>query len=115
MKDLLIESIVDGLGIILIALIGYISNYIAVKLGELIDDKKIGEDLQNKQYLAKIVVNAIEQIYIEEDGPKKFELAKKSLVDLANANQVNITKDEVDIFIEDAYKAMKDGFNYGKN
>lgn len=107
MKEALIEGLLEGGSIILLALITYLSNYIAKKIGMYLDEKGLNEELNSKKYMADIVVNAVEQIYVTEGGPQKFEEAKDRLLHLAKVNGINITNEELDMFIEDAVKSMK--------
>lgn len=107
MQTELMNAIVSALGTILVALIGYIAQKIASYLKE----KGITEKLSNKQYLVDVAVNAIEQIYINEDGPEKFQAAKDEAVRLFNENGIPINHEELDVLIEASVKAMNDGFN----
>lgn len=113
MQTELMNAIVSALGTVLVALIGYLAQRIANYLKE----KGITEKLSNKQYLVDIAVNAIEQIYINEDGPEKFQAAKDEAVRLFHENGIPINHEELDVLIEASVKAMNGGFNSvkGKN
>jgi LL-H family phage holin len=101
------NAILSALGTILVALIGYVAR----KVAEYLKEKGITEKLSTKQYLADIAVNAVEQIYINEDGPEKFAKAKSEAVKLFNENGISINLEELDVLIEASVKAMNDGFN----
>lgn len=107
MQAELTNAIISALGTILVALIGFI----AQKVASYLQEKGITEKLSNKQYLVDIAVNAIEQIYFYEDGPRKFELAKKEALKLLNDNGLTVEEHEIEAFIEASVKAMNDGFN----
>ncbi len=107
MQAELMNAFVSALGTILVALLGYIAKKVAVYL----QGKGITEKLENKQYLVDIAVNAIEQIYINEDGVEKFQQAKNEAVKLFNENDIPISNEELDVLIEASVKAMNDGLN----
>lgn len=101
------NAVVSALGTILVALIGYVSQRVASYLKE----KGITEKLANKQYLIDVAVNAVEQIYRQENGERKFELAKNEAIKLLGDNGITISNEELESFIEASVKAMNDGFN----
>lgn len=101
------NAVVSALGTILVALIGYVSQRVASYLKE----KAITEKLANKQYLIDVAVNAVEQIYRQENGERKFELAKNEAIKLLGDNGITISNEELESFIEASVKAMNDGFN----
>lgn len=101
------NAILSALGTILVALIGYLAQKVAAYLQE----KGITEKLSNKQYLVDIAVNAIEQVYINEDGAEKFRQAKDEAIKLFNENNIPINQEELDVLIEASVKAMNDAFN----
>lgn len=115
MNETLSQVIIEGSSLIILAVLTFIANWLSIKFGEYIDKKGLGEELKNKRYLAEIAVNAVEQIYHEEDGPQKFHQAKIRLIRSAEQNGINITMEEVDDFIEDAVLALQEGVNHGKN
>lgn len=102
MKQDIIQALIGLLGSILIILI----NHAKKAFVDYMDDSEIGEELKNKQYLVKIAVDAVEQVYKKEDGAKKFELAKEKVIRLAEDNGVEISMSEIDDFIEQAVGAM---------
>lgn len=107
MQAELTNAIVSALGTILVALIGYV----AQKVASFLKEKGVTEKLSNKKYLVDIAVNAVEQIFINEDGAEKFAKAKDEAVKLFNENGVPINHEELDVLIEASVKAMNDGFN----
>ena len=110
MTDELMNAIVSGLGTILIALIGYVANALANYLKE----KGLTNKLNKKKYLVDIAVNAIEQIYQNEEGSKKLQYAKNEALRLLSENGLKVTETELNAFLESAVKAMNDGFNSTK-
>lgn len=107
MQAELTNAIVSALGTVLVALIYYLSQRVANYLKE----KGITEKLSNKQYLVDIAVNAVEQIYINENGSEKFQAAKDEAIKLFNENGIPINQEELDVLVEASVKAMNDGFN----
>lgn len=107
MQAELTNAIVGALGTVLVALVGYL----AQKIAGFLQEKGITEKLANKQYLVDIAVNAIEQIYINEDGVEKFQQAKNEAVKLFSENDIPINHEELDVLIEASVKSMNDVFN----
>ena len=62
-----------------------------------------------KQKIVKTVVNAIEQLYKDLDGPTKKEKAKENIILMLNEKGIVITELEMDMMIE----AVVNGFNQG--
>ena len=106
MQNIITEAILTGLATILVAFIGYLAQRVAAYLKE----KGIAEQLESKSYLVDVAVNAVEQIYKNQDGHTKFELAKEEAVKLLKNNGLEVSGSELDNFIESSVKAMKDGF-----
>lgn len=111
MTDELMNAVVSGLVTILIALIGYVANALANFLKE----KGLTNKLDKKKYLVDIAVNAIEQIYQQEEGAVKLGKAKQEALRLLQENGLVISDTELQTFIESAVKAMNDGFNSTKD
>ena len=106
MQNIITEAILTGLATILVAFIGYLAQRVAAYLKE----KGVAEQLESKSYLVDVAVNAVEQIYKNQDGHTKFELAKEEAVKLLKNNGLEVSGSELDNFIESSVKAMKDGF-----
>ena len=107
MQTELMNAIVSALGTILVALIGYL----AQKIANYLKEKGITEKLSNKQYLVRWVVEGIEQVYQNEDGPEKFKMAKQEAIKLLNSNGLEVTETELELLIEAMVKSMNDGFS----
>ena len=106
MQNIITEAILTGLATILVAFVGYLAQRVAAYLKE----KGIAEQLESKSYLVDVAVKAVEQIYKNQDGHTKFELAKEEAVKLLKKNGLEVSGVELDNFIEASVKAMKDGF-----
>lgn len=104
------QAVLSALGTILVALIGVITTKVAGWLNE----KGVTEQLQKKQYLVDIAVNAVEQIYQEEDGATKLAKAREQALKLMTDNGLDITEDELFTFVEASVKAMNDAYNSTK-
>ena len=109
MESELMNAIISALGTVLVALVGYLAQKVAVYLKE----RGISEKLANKQYLVDIAVKSIEQIYVNEQGEAKFNLAKQEALKLLNDNGFEVDDHELQAFIEASVKAMNDGFVAG--
>lgn len=76
--------------------------------------KKVYEKYVNdatKRKVAKTVVLAVEQIYKDLDGPEKFDMALKSMVDMLNEKGILITMLEARMLIEAAVGEFNDVFH----
>lgn len=100
LSDILVESAMA----ILVALVGWITREAVAYFKK----KGLTEILSQKQYLVDIAVRSIEQIYINEDGPKKLEKAKITALELLSKNGIEITQAELDNFIESSVNAMNE-------
>lgn len=100
LSDVLVESAMA----ILVALVGWITREAVAYFKK----KGLTEILSQKQYLVDIAVRSIEQIYINEDGPKKLHKAKITALELLNKNGIEITETELDNFIESSVNAMNE-------
>lgn len=110
METEIMNAIVSGLGTILVGLIGYVARKVAAYLKE----KGVTEQISKKKYLVDIAVNAVEQVWQNEQGYTKLEKSKEQALKLLEQNGLTITHAELDSFIEAAVKAMNDGFNSTK-
>lgn len=100
LSNVLVESAMA----ILVALVGWITREAVAYFKK----KGLTEILSQKQYLVDIAVRSIEQIYINEDGPKKLEKAKITALELLSKNGIEITQAELDNFIESSVNAMNE-------
>ena len=100
LSDILVESAMA----ILVALVGWITREAVAYFKK----KGLTEILSQKQYLVDIAVRSIEQIYINEDGPKKLEKAKITALELLSKNGIEITQSELNNFIESSVNAMNE-------
>ena len=110
MEAELLNVVVSALGSVLVALVGYL----AQKLARYLTEKGVTEKLASKQYLVDVAVLAVEQLYQEEGGEKKFGLAKMRAVDLLNQQGIEVSNEELESFIEASVKSMNEGFLMGK-
>ena len=99
MKDIFFEVI----SIIAVALAGILGQ----KLRAYFNDKEIGEELWNKNYIVRIVVNAVEQIATHDKTIDKYDHAKRKATHMMQENGLKVTEDELDSLIEDAVLALK--------
>lgn len=99
MKDILFEVV----SIIVVAIAGIVGQ----KLRTYFDDKEIGEELFNKNYIVQIAVNAAEQVATHDETINKYEDAKRRALHMMNTNGLKVSDDELDSLIEDTVKALK--------
>ena len=111
MEAQILTALVTAAGTIIISLITYLSRKIAAYL----DERGIRETLRSKQYLVDIAVQAIEQVYQNEDGEKKFQRAKVEALKLMERNKINVNEDELNSFIEASVRAMNEGLGISKD
>lgn len=104
------NAVLSALGTVLVALVGYVAQKVVTFLKE----KGVTEQLNKKQYLVDIAVNAIEQVWKNEEGYKKLEKTKEQALKLMEQNGLTVTHAELDSFIEASVKAMNDAFNSTK-
>ena len=74
-------------------------------------EKGLLAKLDAKKKSVDIAVNAVEQIYYEEEGPERYKQAKVRAIDLLNKQGITITEQELDTLIEAAVSGMKQGYN----
>lgn len=104
------EALFNGMAAVVVALVGWLTTKVVNYLKELGQTEK----LANKQYLVDLAVNAVEQIWQNEDGAIKLANARKEAIQLLNENKINITDAELQNLIEASVKAMNDAFNSTK-
>lgn len=108
--DQLQTALINALFTILVALVGFATT----KIVSFLDSKGLPQKIENKRYLVSIAVNAIEQIYKNEEGDVKLEKAKKMILKLFSDSGLKITETELEAFIEESVKAMNDAYNSTK-
>lgn len=74
-------------------------------------EKGLLDQLKAKQKSVDIAVNAVEQIYYEEEGPERYKQARTRAIDLLNKQGITITEQELDTLIEAAVAGMKQGYD----
>ena len=110
MDPVLIEAIQSSIQVILVAIVGILTDSVV----KWIKDKRATESVVRDQAeeetrkaqmertlkLVAIGVDAAEQVYKALDGPAKKEEAKSIIIDLLNAEGIGITETQLDDFIE---------------
>lgn len=98
----------------LVAIVGtaltMVAGYAVKQLKEYLDKKGVTEKLKVYESSAKIAVSAVEQIYYNEDGPKKFEKAKQHMSESLQAQGLPVTDKDLQYWIESAVYGMKTGW-----
>lgn len=104
MDEFLIEimpAIMQLASVIVLALIGWATN----SLKKWLDEKGVTEQITKYEYLAEIVVEAVEQVYQNEDGDVKLRRAKHIFLDSLPDN-AKVSDIQLDAFLESAVKQM---------
>lgn len=74
-------------------------------------EKGLLAKLDAKKKSVDIAVNAVEQIYYEEEGPERYKQARTRAIDLLNKQGITITEQELDTLIEAAVAGLKQGYD----
>lgn len=74
-------------------------------------EKGLLAKLEAKKKSVDIAVNAVEQIYYEEEGPERYKQARTRAIDLLNKQGITITEQELDTLIEAAVAGLKQGYD----
>ena len=74
-------------------------------------EKGLLAKLDAKKKSVDIAVNAVEQIYYQEEGPERYKQARTRAIDLLNKQGITITEQELDTLIEAAVAGMKQGYD----
>lgn len=78
------------------------------KIKQYFDEKGVLQKLEQYDYLADIAVRAVEQIYWNEDGETKKAKAKDFILESLDKLGLDITPQQLDMFIESAVNRGKD-------
>lgn len=63
--------------------------------------------LEKYEGVAKMAVKAAEQMYLAEEGPQKFEYAKKEMLKHVNTLGLDLTEEQFEGLIENAVKELR--------
>lgn len=63
--------------------------------------------LEKYEGVAKMAVKAAEQMYLAEEGPKKFEYAKEEMLKHVNTLGLDLTEEQFEGLIENAVKELR--------
>lgn len=63
--------------------------------------------LEKYEGVAKMAVKAAEQMYLAEEGPQKFEYAKKEMLKHVNNLGLDLTEEQFEGLIENAVKELR--------
>lgn len=105
---------------LLLALIGVLSTYLGIQVKRLMtrvtrskEVHQIKEAFEANQEFAKATVEYVEKIgkQIGIEGAEKFELAKIKLTEVLEQKGVSISEAEIDMLIEQAHTAFREGYN----
>ena len=106
----MIESIQAEIINLLMAIIVACVGAVTRKVVKFLNEKTIISKLESNREIVRIVVDAIEQVYIELDGEQKFNIAKQEVIKIMNEKGIKITDLEINSLIESVVKEMNDSF-----
>jgi hypothetical protein len=72
--------------------------------------KKIQQEIETHQDLAKLVIMGVQQIYSSLQGSEKLALATKQLSDLLVSKGIKMSADQINLLIESTLKGLKQEF-----
>ena len=75
-------------------------------------EKGLLAKLDAKKKSVDIAVNAVEQIYYQENGPERFKHAQNRARELLAKQGINISEQELETLIEASVGAMKQASNF---
>lgn len=105
-----LQTIQTAIVTIIGSLLTYLAGQAAAQVKSYLNRKKITEKIKIYESSARIAVTAVEQIYKNENGPAKFELAKKRLAtDLTNKGFTTSDAD-LQFYIESVVQGLKTGW-----
>ncbi|MCO8286694.1 phage holin [Tetragenococcus halophilus] len=103
------EALQEQLIAIVGTLLTVVVTYAVKQLKSFSDRKGITERLKQYEESTRIAVKAVEEIYKNEDGPKKFEEAKKRVVRELEQYSIEISEDDLNYFIHAAVEGLRKG------
>lgn len=104
--EVLQEQLIAVVGTVLTVIAGYAVS----KLKAYLDRKGIVDKFKIYESSAKIAVGAVEQIYYNEDGPAKFDKAKKYMAKELQKQGIPLDDDDLQYWIESAVAGMNQGW-----
>lgn len=105
------ELIQPNLVAIIMTVLTTIATFIGTKI-KAIYETKVNDDTKRK--VVKTVVNAVEQIYKDLNGPQKLDKAKQNIVAMLNEKNIRITELETELLIEEVCNSFNQGLNKGE-
>jgi len=105
------EWMYEGIGEIIIALIGIALTFLVSKLGGVLGafwKNKLWSE--NAQSVARTVVRAVEMMYREQKGEEKLEKALELAESMLQSRGIRLEKEQMRIFLEAALAEFKTAF-----
>lgn len=104
MQELLVEAGLEIIGILITALIAWVS----FRVQEWLKVDKNRKQLQSVEDYAYLAIQAIEIAFNDLDGEEKFKQAKNRLYHWADKKNIPMDETELEVLIESAVKRLKD-------
>ena len=103
-----VKEFLDTYGMsIVYAILTALATYVAAKAKQFIQDRL--EDKKKKD-IAKMCVEAVEQMYKDLHGTDKYNKAAESIVEMLNENGIQITELELKLLIESTLSGFNKAF-----
>ena len=103
-----VKEFLDTYGMsIVYAILTALATYVAAKAKQFIQDRL---DDKKKKDIAKMCVEAVEQMYKELHGTDKYNKAAESIVEMLNENGIQITELELKLLIESTLSGFNKAF-----
>lgn len=95
-----------------LAVVTGLLSVITTKVTVYFKEKGLLNKLEAKRESVDIAVNAVEQIYYQENGPERFKQAQERARELLAKQGINISEQELETLIEASVSAMKQASIY---
>lgn len=113
MSQELLTAIISGFSTIALALIYALSKTISSKIDTYVEGKQLADNIKSKKYLVDIAVEATQQMWENEKGEEKLNKAKVAVSRMLKEEGLEISEEQLTLFIESSVHALKAGFKDG--
>jgi len=98
--EMLMKEVTPMLVSILVVILSTLSVYVTTKVKDFVDSKIDASNQEKLIDFVALTVDYVEQIGVEIDAYKKFDLAKSKVVDWLNAKGLPVNDSEIEVLIE---------------
>ena len=111
MEEQLLTAIISAASSIALALIYAVSKRVSKKIDTFLEGKQLADNIKSKKYLVDIAVEATQQMWANENGEEKLNKAKAAVSRMLKEEGLDISEEQLTLFIESSVHAMKTGIN----